>query len=72
MTESFFFGGGSAYALRGYGVTLGSSSSHDPNLSRDAAFEDFDEDAMVIVFHSRDDCAPLFRAAARIAVASSL
>jgi hypothetical protein len=41
-------------------------------LSRDAAFEDFDEDAMVIVFHSRDDCAPLFRAAARIAVASSL
>jgi hypothetical protein len=27
---------------------------------------------MVIVFHSRDDCAPLFRAAARIAVASSL
>ena len=42
------------------------------NLSRDAAFEDFDEDEMVIVFHSRDDCAPLFRAAARIAVASSL
>ena len=34
--------------------------------------EDFDEEAMVIVFHSRDDCAPLFRAAARIAVAAFL
>jgi hypothetical protein len=29
---------GSAYALRGYGVTLGSSSSHDPFFSRKAAF----------------------------------
>jgi hypothetical protein len=28
---------GSAYALRGYGVTLGSSSSHDPFFSRKAA-----------------------------------
>jgi hypothetical protein len=26
--------GGPAYALRGYGVTLGSSSSHDPFFSR--------------------------------------
>ena len=36
VTESFFWGG-SAYALRGYGVTLGSSSSHDPFFSRAAA-----------------------------------
>ena len=28
---------GSAYALRGYGVTLGSSSSHDPFFSRPPA-----------------------------------
>jgi hypothetical protein len=28
---------GSAYALRSYGVTLGSSSSHDPFFSRKAA-----------------------------------
>ena len=28
---------GSAYALRGYGVMLGSSSSHDPFFSRKAA-----------------------------------
>jgi hypothetical protein len=33
----FLGGGGSAYALRGYGVTLGSSSSHDPFFSRAAA-----------------------------------
>jgi hypothetical protein len=33
--ESFF--GGPAYALRGYGVTLGSSSSHDPFFSRPPA-----------------------------------
>jgi hypothetical protein len=44
VTESFFWGG-SAYALRGYGVTLGSSSSHDPFFSRAAAQrrEDVDE-----------------------------
>jgi hypothetical protein len=29
---------GSAYALRGYGVTLGSSFSHAPFFSRKAAF----------------------------------
>jgi hypothetical protein len=29
---------GSAYALRGYGVTLGSSSSHDPFFSRESAY----------------------------------
>ena len=33
MAESFFWGV-SAYALCGYGVTLGSSSSHDPFFSR--------------------------------------
>ncbi len=38
-SKIIFFGEGSAYALRGYGVTLGSSSSHDPNFSRKAASE---------------------------------
>jgi hypothetical protein len=39
MDSKIIFGGGSAYALRGYGVTLGSSSSHDPFFSREAASE---------------------------------
>jgi hypothetical protein len=39
MDSKIIFWGGSAYALRGYGVTLGSSSSHDPFFSRAAASE---------------------------------
>ena len=37
MDSKIIFGGGSAYALRGYGVTLGSSSSYDPFFSRPPA-----------------------------------
>jgi hypothetical protein len=37
MDSKIIFWGGSAYALRGYGVTLGSSSSYDPFFSRPPA-----------------------------------
>jgi hypothetical protein len=52
---------GSAYALRGYGVTLGSSSSHDPFFSRKAASAYQLRCCHASVFHGRDDRARLFR-----------